>query len=49
MFCLPGELGSVSGNVIGQRAHTRTLGYEVVQSNSASQREKKGWVERGGE
>ena len=54
LFCLSRacdvrNFGSTSANLIGQCAHTRTLGYEVVRSNSANQRGKKGWVERGRE
>lgn len=40
--------GTVSASVIGRWVHMRTLGYEVVQSNSANQKAKTGWVERGG-
>lgn len=43
------EFGPLSATVIGQWVHMRTLGHEVVWSNSANQREEMEWVERGGE
>lgn len=48
VLCCQREFGNISANLIGQCTHTRTLGYEVVRSNSANQSEEMGWMERKG-